>query len=493
MRGKSLFSLDAEGARYQLQRRRHWDRTHSKDHGHGRYYRAYLRAIYRDLVGSNRKVLEIGCGDGTLLANTEPSTGVGIDFSEAAVEKARKLFPRLTFHLATVEDVASVIEPSSTFDYIIASDLLNDIWDVQSVLQELLPFCDQSTRLIFNFQSHLWTGPLRLAEVLRLKRPTLPQNWLTVSDLKGFLQLAGFELVSEWEELLVPINLGPIGGFMNRYLAKLWPTRYLALTHFAIARLTPKGNGPSKDMPSVSVVIPARNEAGSISKILERLPDMGEGMEVIFVEGGSSDGTYDTIQKAIENEPQRNIQLLQQDGTGKGDAVRKGFAHATGNILVILDADMTVPPEDLPRFVSALNSGVGEFINGVRLVYPMSDRAMRFANLLGNKFFSSSFSWLLGQPIRDTLCGTKVLWRSDYLRIAEQRARFGDFDPFGDFDLLFGAANLNLRIVEVPIRYRAREYGDTNIQRWKHGLILMRMTVFAAFNLKFPRRRLEET
>jgi glycosyltransferase involved in cell wall biosynthesis len=212
---------------------------------------------------------------------------------------------------------------------------------------------------------------------------------------------------------------------------------------------------------------------------------MGRGTELIFVEGHSTDRTYETIEAAIARHPQINCRLYRQHGRGKGDAVRLGFEQASGDILMILDADLTVAPADLPRFYDAIASGKGEFINGVRLVYPMEDEAMRFFNLLGNKLFSWAFTWLLGQPIKDTLCGTKVLWRSDYARIAHNRTYFGDFDPFGDFDLLFGAAKLTLKIVEVPIRYGARRYGETNIQRWKHGWLLLRMVVFAARRIKF--------
>jgi len=238
-------------------------------------------------------------------------------------------------------------------------------------------------------------------------------------------------------------------------------------------------------VPTVSVVVAARNEEGHIDELMARIPEMGRGTEIVFVEGNSTDDTWGAIELAIAGHPQRNCKLLKQPGKGKGDAVRTGFDAATGDILMILDADITVPPEDLPRFYEVLASGRGEFANGVRLVYPMQDDAMRFANIIGNKFFSWAFSWLLGQPIRDTLCGTKVLWAKDYRRLSENRAYFGDFDPFGDFDLLFGAAKLNLKIMEVPIRYRARRYGETNIQRWRHGLLLLRMVLFAARRIKF--------
>src|SRR6185369_8119798 len=236
---------------------------------------------------------------------------------------------------------------------------------------------------------------------------------------------------------------------------------------------------------TVSVVVAARNEEGNIEQVIRRTPQLGGGTELIFVEGGSRDNTYAAIEKAIADHPDRAIKLFRQSGTGKGDAVRTGFANATGEILMILDADLTVPPEDLPRFYDAIVNGKGDFINGVRLVYPMEDQAMRLANVFGNKFFSIAFSWMLGQPIKDTLCGTKVLRRSDYELLAANRGYFGEFDPFGDFDLLFGAAKLNLKIVDLPVRYRERTYGETNIQRWKHGWLLLKMVMFAARKLKF--------
>jgi len=297
------------------------------------------------------------------------------------------------------------------------------------------------------------------------------------------LALEGFEIIRSWQEILWPFSPLLFDYIFNHVFARIWPFQLFGLTNFIVAR--PVSTETVQQQPSVSVVIPARNEAGNISSVYERLPHMGRETEIIFVEGHSQDETYKTIQKTIERHPEWPSKLLKQNGVGKADAVRLGFENAQGDVLMILDADLTVPPEYLPRFFNALVSGKGEFINGIRLVYPMEGNAMRWANLLGNKFFSLAFSWLLDQQIKDTLCGTKVLWRSNYEMIASNREYFGDFDPFGDYDLLFGAAKLNLKIVGLPIRYRDRTYGDTNIQRWKHGLLLLRMVWFALKRLKF--------
>ena len=344
--------------------------------------------------------------------------------------------------------------------------------------------CTPRTRIILNVYSRLWELPLAVAERVGAAHPTLRQNWLAPPDVENLLALAGFETLRVFQDVLCPVHVPLVEGFCNRFLARTWPLRHLGLTNVFVAR--PLGDGQAgRPAPLVSVIVPARNEAGNIARVLERTPEMGAGTEIVFVEGHSSDDTFATIEREIAAHPHRRCKLLRQTGRGKGDAVRLGFSEASGDVLMILDADLTVAPEDLPRFHDALLSGRGEFINGVRLVYPMADKAMRFLNLVGNKFFSLAFTWLLGQPIKDTLCGTKVLWREDYQRIAANRSFFGDFDPFGDFDLIFGAAKQNLKMVDLPIRYGERTYGTTNIQRFRHGLILLRMAVFAARRMKF--------
>jgi len=309
----------------------------------------------------------------------------------------------------------------------------------------------------------------------------LSQNWLTVHDIRNLLTLSGYEFLHDWSEIVIPLAL-PGTNLFNRFFAKIIPFRWLALTNFVVGR--PLGKKFTAE-PTCTVVVAARNEEGHIEELFQRIPELGPNTEIIFVEGNSQDDTFGAIERAIPAHPERNCRLLKQPGKGKGDAVRTGFAVATGDILMILDADMTVLPEDLPRFYNAISSGKGEFINGVRLVYPMENEAMRFFNIIGNKFFASAFTWLLGQPIRDTLCGTKVIWRKDYESLVANRHYFGNFDPFGDFDLLFGAAKLNLKILEVPIRYHSRRYGETNISRWSHGVLLLKMVIFASRRIKF--------
>lgn len=395
------------------------------------------------------------------------------------IKTARIRHPDLQFVCGDAHDV----QLTGTFDAIIISDLLNDVWDVQQLLNNTSKYCHDGTRIVINTFSRLWQPLLDSVRSLGLANKLLQQNWLTYRDIANLLSLEGFEVIKEFRDILLPMEIPFFSRVINRYFSKISPFKWFSLTCFIIAHRIPKSTVQTESV--VSVIIPARNEAGNIPEIFHRIPEMGAGTELIFVEGGSTDNTFDKIEQVMDLNPEKKVKLFRQTGKGKGDAVRLGLSKAEGSVLMILDADLTVPPEDLSRFYKVIIEGKGELINGVRLVYPMEKQAMRFFNLIGNKMFSLTFSWLLEQPIKDTLCGTKVISRDNYRKISANRHYFGDFDPFGDFDLLFGAAKLGLKIVDLPIRYRERTYGTTNIQRWKHGWLLVRMALFAAGRIKF--------
>jgi len=468
---------------YQRNRKNHWNNVAvslPSWKGWGSYYHKRLTEIFQHFIPKNQGVLEVGCGDARLLHSLSPSKGVGVDFSFEMCRRAKTQHPELNIIQADAHNLPF----KDSFDFIILSDLLNDVWDVQGVLQQTRNLSSRKTRVIINSYSRLWEIPLSIGQKLKLAKPNLLQNWLTPQDIERLLYLEDFEVIKYTQEIIFPFKIPLITSFLNRFLGKIWPFRHLALTNLIIVRPIELAQESDRNV-SVSVIVPARNEAGNIETIFQRTPELGSGTELIFVEGHSEDDTFETISSIMAQNPDRNVKVFQQSGIGKGDAVRLGFDKASGDILMILDADLTVPPEDLILFYNTLTAGKGDFINGVRLVYPMEEQAMRFLNLIGNKFFSVAFTWLLGQPIKDTLCGTKVLYKSDYERIAENRRYFGDFDPFGDFDLLFGATKLNLKIIEMPIRYRSRTYGKTNINRFQHGFLLMKMVLFAARRIKF--------
>jgi len=444
-----------------------------------RFYHKLTQNYFRFLIPEGKKVLEVGCGLGDLLASVKPSRGVGIDFSAKTIELAQERHPELEFH----HGEASKIRTRAQFDYIILSDLVNDLDDVQAVLEKLHQNAGPQTRIIINYFNNLWRPVLTLAEWIGAKAPSPNPNWLSRTDMENLLHLSGWETIRNETRTLLPSDVPILSTILNRFIAPLPLIRHLNLSVFSVARPAPVPN-PEQHY-RCSVIVPARNESGNIDAAVKRTPEMGLGTELIFIEGNSTDETWETIQEVKERHPERNIRTLQQSGKGKGNAVREAFAEASGDILFILDADLTVPPEDLPKFYEAIRSGKAEFVNGVRLIYPMEKDSMQFLNMIANKIFGLTFTWLLGQSIKDTLCGTKVLFRRDYEEIARNRAYFGDFDPFGDFDLLFGAAKLNMRILDVPVRYRARTYGSTNISRWSHGWLLLKMVKFASGRFKF--------
>jgi ubiquinone/menaquinone biosynthesis C-methylase UbiE len=454
--------------------------AHTRHHSPSVGYRELVADNFKFLVEPGRRVLEIGCGTGDLLASLSPSYGVGVDLSDEMIRFAKSRHPQasLRFERQEAETLELDDEP---FDYIILSDTLTFLDDILAVLRRIRPLCHPRTRIITNTFSRLWSPILRSLELAGLRHPQPMLNWVTREDVCNLLELAGFEVVTTDSRILFPARVPVLSTLFNRWVAPTPGFRWMCLTNWVVARQPSSAVRPL----SVSVVCPCRNEAGNIPEIVRRFPQFPGPAELIFVEGHSQDDTWQRCQQAQADNPHLNIRIARQGGKGKGDAVRLGFDMAQNDALMILDADMTVAPEDLPGFLETLAGGQAEFVNGSRLVYPMQDEAMRFLNLVANKFFAAAFSWLLGQSIKDTLCGTKVLLREDYRRLVKQRSYFGDFDPFGDFDLIFGAAKLGLKLRDYPIRYRSRTYGTTQISRFRHGWMLLKMYAFALLKLKW--------
>lgn len=445
------------------------------------FYREFTKYI-KFMIPENSSVLEIGCETGELLSALKPSRGMGIDCSAKMINIARKKFLGLEFKAGEIYDLEK-LGIYETFDYVIVGSVIGYVEDIQDALGMLNKVCRPDTKVIVIYYNYFWEPILKFAEVsgLRMKRPL--QHWFSSEDFENLLHIEGFDVIKKKNYFLIPFYIPLLSCVFNRFLANLSLMKGLALVQIVVARL-PRPRAEAADI-SCSVIVPCRNEKGNIEQVVSRIPEMGKNVEIVFVEGHSKDGTLEECLRVKKKYSNKAIKVLVQEGEGKGDAVRNGFSNACGDVLMVLDADLTVPPEELPKFFNAVVSGKGEFINGSRLVYEMEDGAMRFLNVLGNKFFSSMFTFLLEQYIKDTLCGTKVLWRSDYEKIVLGRRYFGDFDPFGDFDLLFGASKLNLKIIEIPIHYKDRTYGSTQIRRFKHGWLLLKMTFFAMNKIKF--------
>jgi len=446
------------------------------------FLRQDLTAALARLVAGDASVLEVGCGEGELLAALPNPRRKGSDYLPEVIARARGRHPEITFEVA---DATAEPRPSlDRFDAVICDRLCHSVLDIKALLTGLKRQLAPGGRIYLTAFNALWEVPVRLAELAGLKRPAPTTNWLSDADFRNLYDITGLEVVRHEDRLLLPIEVPGVSTALNRYLVRAPGMQHASLYRIYILR--DRDAAPLAQRASVSVIVPSRNEAGNVAAAVARTPVLGSSTELIFVEGHSTDDTWATIQQTVRAyDGPLKLRAFQQTGKGKGDAVRLGFAHASGDVLMILDADLTVPPEELPTFYEVLTGGHADYVQGTRLVYPMEAGAMRFFNKLGNMAFSELFTYLLQQPIRDTLCGTKVLWRRDYLRIAAGRSYFGDFDPFGDFDLIFGASRLNLKIAEIPVRYRDRTYGETNISRWKHGLLLLRMSAIAARKIKF--------
>ena len=445
------------------------------------YYYQYEWSYLRFLVPECSRVLELGCDTGQLLAALKPSRGVGVDISEGMIEVAKRTYSKLEFHTGDIEDLETIDALEGPFDVIILSDTIGFLDDCEETMAGLHKVCGPETRFIVVYYSHLWEPVLRLTEKIGAKMPMMDVNWLSTKDIINLLELADFDVVKHERKQLLPKRLLGLGLLVNRFIAPLPGFRLLCLRQYVVARSL---RASIENTPSASVVIPCRNERGNIEVAVQRLPRFCDDLEVIFVEGHSSDGTFEEALRVKEMYADRNIKVVRQEGEGKGDAMRKGFETASGDILMILDADLTVAPETLPKFYRAIAGGKGEFVNGTRLVYPMQRGAMQFLNTLANRAFAAIFSFLLDERFTDTLCGTKALSRRNYRRIADNRAYFGELDPFGDFDLIFGAAKLGLKFVEIPVRYASRAYGTTQISRFRHGWMLIRMVARAFLKLK---------
>jgi SAM-dependent methyltransferase len=447
------------------------------------------KAFYADdqrfmqfVVPKGARVLDLGCGNGDLLAALEPSFGIGVDLSPNMVALARTRHPHLSFEIGDIEDPDVIAHLVGPFDYVILSDTVGMLDDVESALSHLHRVCGPDTRIIIAYHSHLWEPVLKLAERLGLRMPQPPTNYLVNTDFLNIIDLADFELIKSEYRQLVPRRGFGLGTLINRFIAPMPGIRTLCLRHYFVLRSL---KAPRPADLTVSVIIPCRNERGNIEAAIKRMPRFGRALEIVYIEGNSTDGTYEEclrVQEAYRGV--HDIKVLRQDGKGKGDAARKAMAQASNDVLMILDADLTMPPEALPKFYNAIVSGKAEMINGTRLVYPMEKEAMKPLNFLGNRFFARVFSYLVNQRFTDTLCGTKALSKRHYDAIARGRDYFGDFDPFGDFDLIFGAAKQNLKIIEIPIHYGARHYGETNISRFRDGWLLLRMVGFAFLKMK---------
>jgi len=432
-----------------------------------RYFYDHLKRLLQFIVEPGKRVLDIRCETGHLLDSVRPAVGVGVEISDAMVDCARQQHPDLHFVQSDPED----LDLNETFDYILFNHIFDTV-DILRTLERIKRHCTSDTRIVVINYSHLWSPILEFASKLGLRSQFVEPNWVSENDLRGFLKLAGFRPVRRHRLMVFPKWIPGLSRLLNGFVGRLPGLRALCMMQIMVARLVTEPK--SEQRVSVSVIVPCRNEVGNVQQAVERIPEMGRHTEILFCDDKSTDGTADEVRRLSALYPGKDIRLIEGPGICKADNVWAGFRAATGDILMILDADLTVMPEELPMFVAALLGSRGEFVNGSRLIYPVPLLAMKTANTIGNKVFAQVFSFLLDQRIKDTLCGTKVLWRKDWQRLEENLGNWGIKDLWGDYELLFGASKLHLEIVEVPVHYQERVHGVTKMTNvFSNGLRML--------------------
>ena len=434
------------------------------------YYYLQLKQLFAAHISPGQKVLEVGCGTGDILASVAPRTGHGIDISGEMIKLARAKHQDLSFWQQNVYQ----LRLRQTYDAVILCDLIDHLPDIYQALHQIRQVCTPQTKVVVSTINPIWEPVLHLTEKIGMKMPEGPHNWVPLPDLINIFEICGFTIEQSGYAALIPKHILGLSNLVNRHISQLGALKHLAFVEYLVSKKAPKVKSKTY---STSIIIPVFNEADNITPCIKQVPRLGKKTEIIVVDDGSTDKTNQIVRKIAKKNKAITLITFPKN-QGKARAVAAGFARARGQILLILDADMTVPPQELTCFYELLAENRADFVNGTRMVYPMEKQAMRYFHLLGNKFFSSFLSWLLNQRVTDTLCGTKALFKKDARKII-----LGN-EPWGDFDLLFGAANLQLRIKEYPVHYKKRQTGESKMHAISHGLRLLYMCGVGMYRLK---------
>ncbi|HJX70458.1 MAG TPA: glycosyltransferase [Bacteroidales bacterium] len=460
----------------------HYDRIAGKRKKYlnrNKYYHRSILKFFKMVIPKGASILELGCGTGDLIGKLESSHGVGVDISSDMIKLATEKYPQIHF---ICED-AERFETTEKFDYVIVSGIVGTVENIQMLFERIQNWITTDSRVFVDFYNPLWYPLIKLGEKTGLKMPEKIRNWLSVDDIENFLYISGYQVIKRKYLMFFPKFIPIVTYILNKFIGNLPVIRRFSLNSVVIARtLKIKENA---DERSCSVVITCRDEEGNIEGLVTRMPKMGKNTEIIFVEGHSRDNTVGRIQEMMTKYPDKDIKLLKQKGIGQGDAFRYGYDEAKGDFVIWLEADLTTPPEEAIHFWEAYINNTGEYMNGSRFIYKMEKSAMPLFNFLGNRFFGVLFTILLKQRFTDTLCGFKGISKRNYIRIREQINYFGDFDPFGDFELIFGAIRNNLKVAEIPVHYQPRQYGESKaygqsfFSFMKHAWLLLRMSCIA--------------
>jgi ubiquinone/menaquinone biosynthesis C-methylase UbiE len=428
------------------------------------FYNDYLIRWTKALVPPRRRVLDIGCGRGDVLAAVRPTVGLGLDLSPTMVRRAAADHGHGTSGLQFIEQAVEEFQGDGTFDAALLTNTLEYAYDIGAILDRARAALRDNGRLLITTANPVWSPIFKAASKVGMRIPECDRLWVTNEDLDNLLKLHGFEVVDKRMDLVLPKPVPGLGDALNWAVSRTPVMRYLGSTQLIAARKLPE----KARAYSVSAIVPCYNEAGNVERCVREMVKLGSRTELIIVDDGSKDGTAALVNPALRSDIDVKV-VSYSPNVGKGNAVQRGFERATGDILMILDADLTTHPEELGPLYEAMSTGRAEFVNCTRFVYPMDGQAMKFANYVGNKVFTIAVSLVMDRRVSDTLCGTKAMFRTDYEHFTMGR------DPWGDYDFLFGAAQLRLAVCELPVHYRDRLAGVSKMNSMKHAKNLVRM------------------
>ena len=365
------------------------------------------------------------------------------------------------------------------YQRIILTDVVENYDDVFALLNIVSNLLTIDGKLIISSINTKYLILSRTLEFLKLKDSNENTSYIHVKKIRNITSGVGLEYQKFYTKQLFPFSFFYVGNVINKIMEIISFQLNLGIKTYIIFRPAIITNSKN----SKSIIIPAKNEEGNLVELVSRIPKF-ENTEIIFSYGKSKDNTLKVMKQITQSNKLFKFKLVKQTKNGKANAVWEALNVVENDLIAILDADISVDPETLSDFFDIIEKNNADFVNGTRLIYDMEKNSMRFLNRIGNRFFQFFISKIIKEALTDSLCGTKVFKKSYLNDLYFWQNIFGKKDPFGDFDLIFAAAYSGQKIVEMPIVYRERKYGTTQIARFKDGFkLLFYLTAsFSAFN-----------
>ncbi len=369
-------------------------------------------------------------------------------------------------------NIESIAFKNKKYKTIILTDLFEVSTDILELLSMVNKLLGKDGIIVICSINQKWNRILNLFERLNLKDGNQKRLFINSTIVLNIAKVTGLEFVTQRNKQIFPFRMLGLGSLINNILEILFFPFSFGIRIYSILNQQEKFNEEKKY--SKSIIIPAKNEEKNLKPLLNQIPELEEDHEIILAIGDSEDKTYEVAKEIKEARCWPfEVKVIKQTGKGKANAVWEAVEEASKEVIIILDADISVNPETIVQFNSVIDTGKASFVNGTRLIYGMESGAMRIVNNLGNRIFQYIVSIIIGQKITDSLCGTKVFFRKDFNKIKLWKELVQMKDPFGDFDMIFTAGYFGLKILEIPVRYQARVYGVTQIKRFRDGYKLI--------------------